>query len=589
MLDVRRYTSSPLCLENTGIGRYKLTKFNVCRSVFEGAIVMRGRKTQFPECFPVIISASITCLLKDRQTNLVPLQRPSEGEILPSEASWRLFHYRLHDRSPAVVHLQVHLPGQHRVIFRDDECLENVVERANSEKTTLTAWFQANTLYPEARELTYGNFPTQWVYNKQTNKWSPRQRENVIGRMYFVSPMAGERYYLRILLNVVRGATSFENLRTVNGVLYNTFKEACAILGLLQNGEEWDQCLAEAAQVQTGSQLRNFDDMRFQVHDNIENTDTRNQALTHLQSILSRLGKCLKDFPDMPIPEVLSDCDQDNYLICEEQSYNIEELTQMVENGIPQLNTDQKIAFEKVIIAVENQTPACSTCKIRLDGHIALAIASSGIAALLLPGGRTAHSRFRISINLNEDSTCSISRGSDTALLLQRTSLIIWDEALMMYRYAFEAVEVMKLKINMRLHCTTSDLIEQDEFARWLLKVGEGHIPAVGAEKDIIQLPDDVVYSEFSSHTNSQYLVERAILAPKNDQVNAINDIIMTQFPGDAVEYLSADMVEEQAEAEHLYPVEFLNSLTIGGLPPHRLILKPGAHAKKWAAEEIGY
>ncbi|CAH1770873.1 1590_t:CDS:1, partial [Entrophospora sp. SA101] len=128
------------------------------------------------------------------------------------------------------------------------------------------------------------------------------------------------------------------------------------------------------------------------------------------------------------------------------------------------------------------------------------------------------------------------------------------------------------------------------EFARWLLKVGEGHITAVGPEKNIIQLPDDIVlsseeltdltqfvYSGFSSHTNSQYLVERAILAPKNDQVNAINDIIMTQFPGDAVEYLSADMVEEQAEAEHLYPVEFLNSLTIGGLPPHRLILKPGA------------
>ncbi|CAJ0761863.1 8612_t:CDS:2, partial [Entrophospora sp. SA101] len=376
--------------------------------------------------------------------------------VSASEASWRLFHYRLHDRSPAVVHLQVHLPGQHRVIFRDDECLENVVERANSEKTTLTAWFQANTLYPEARELTYGNFPTQWVYNRQTNKWSPRQ---------------------------LCGATSFENLRIVNGVLYNTFKEACAILGLLQNGEEWDQCLAKAAQVQTGSQLRNLfatlllfcdpvrpenlwekyfyalsDDMRFQVHDNVENTDIHNQALTHLQSILNRHGKCLKDFPDMPIPEVLSDCDQDNYLIYEEQSYNIEELTQTVENGIPQLNADQKVAFEKVITAVENQTPAMFfidgpggtgktflynvlLAKIRLDGHIALAIASSGIAALLLPGGRTAHSRFRIPINLNEDSTCSISHGSDTALLLQRTSLIVWDEAPMMHRYAFEAVD----------------------------------------------------------------------------------------------------------------------------------------------------
>ena len=76
--------------------------------------------------------------------------------------------------------------------------------------------------------------------------------------MYFVHPTAGERYYLRMLLNVVYGATSFENLQTVNGQLYGTFKEACAALGLLQNDKEWDQCLTEVAQIQSGKQLRNL-------------------------------------------------------------------------------------------------------------------------------------------------------------------------------------------------------------------------------------------------------------------------------------------------------------------------------------------
>jgi hypothetical protein len=79
--------------------------------------------------------------------------------------------------------------------------------------------------------------------------------------------------------------------------------------------------------------------------------------------------------------------------------------------------------------------------KVRLDGSIALAVASSGIASLLLPGGRTAHSRFKIPFNLHEGSTCSISHNSELALLLQITSLIIWDEAPMMNRYAFEALD----------------------------------------------------------------------------------------------------------------------------------------------------
>ena len=67
--------------------------------------------------------------------------------------------------------------------------------------------------------------------------------------MYFVHPTAGEQYYLRMLLSIVCGATSFENLRTVDGFLYPSFKEACIALDLLQNDEEWNQCLKEAGQI----------------------------------------------------------------------------------------------------------------------------------------------------------------------------------------------------------------------------------------------------------------------------------------------------------------------------------------------------
>jgi ATP-dependent exoDNAse (exonuclease V) alpha subunit len=151
----------------------------------------------------------------------------------------------------------------------------------------------------------------------------------------------------------------------------------------------------------------------------------------------------------------------------------------------------------------------------------------------------------------------------------------------------------MTLKTNMRLLRTVNepDAIEQEEFANWLLKVGEGQIPTIdGLANNIIQLPNDIVlqsqnindliqliYPNLSINSNPKYLVERAILTPKNVDVYSVNTIIMDQFPGEAVEYLSADAIEEQSNSEYQYPIEFLNSITIGGLPPHKLVLKKGS------------
>ncbi|CAH9110176.1 unnamed protein product, partial [Cuscuta epithymum] len=78
---------------------------------------------------------------------------------------------------------------------------------------------------------------------------------------------------------------------------------------------------------------------------------------------------------------------------------------------------------------------------LRSKGEIVLNVASSGIASLLLPGGRTAHSRFAIPININEDSTCNIKQGSQLAGLIRACKLIIWDEAPMVHKHCFEALD----------------------------------------------------------------------------------------------------------------------------------------------------
>ena len=78
---------------------------------------------------------------------------------------------------------------------------------------------------------------------------------------------------------------------------------------------------------------------------------------------------------------------------------------------------------------------------IRSSGQIALSVASSGIAALLLPGGRTAHSRFHIPIDIHEDSICDIKHGSKAAELLLEASVIVWDEAPMAHKNCFETLD----------------------------------------------------------------------------------------------------------------------------------------------------
>ncbi|GJZ18961.1 ATP-dependent DNA helicase RRM3-like protein [Tanacetum coccineum] len=74
------------------------------------------------------------------------------------------------------------------------------------------------------------------------------------------------------------------------------------------------------------------------------------------------------------------------------------------------------------------------------QGHIVLAIATSGTAASILPGGRTAHSRFKIPLDVVEVSICRVSKQISLASLIKDCKLIIWDEAPMVKRADVEAL-----------------------------------------------------------------------------------------------------------------------------------------------------
>jgi hypothetical protein len=209
--------------------------------------------------------------------------------VSASEACHRLFAFDLHDMHPNVYHLAVHLPNEQTTYFPEGTTVGEAMMRNNS--TTLIGWCDFNrkakseyaataTLtrnnndpaspLPVALTTLYPDYPKIVVWNKSKKAWHLRKRVvgwrgagrnnhltlGTMGRMYFVQPSENERYYLRVLLTHVAGATCFEDLRTTHRphtptiVVDPTSKAACLARGLLQDDAEWDQCLLEAVDVQ---------------------------------------------------------------------------------------------------------------------------------------------------------------------------------------------------------------------------------------------------------------------------------------------------------------------------------------------------
>ena len=126
-----------------------------------------------------------------------------------------------------------------------------------------------------------------------------------------------------------------------------------------------------------------------------------------------------------------------------ETSYNRAQLAHFVDDNEPKLTPDQRAAYATVmdtintgqggVVLIDAPGGTGKTfllnlilASIRARGDIALATASSGIAATLLQGGRTAHSTFKFPIHLipKEEQVCSIKKGSAMATLLKMCKVI---------------------------------------------------------------------------------------------------------------------------------------------------------------------
>jgi hypothetical protein len=142
------------------------------------------------------------------------------------------------------------------------------------------------------------------------------------------------------------------------------------------------------------------------------------------------------------------------------------ELTEELNNGyeeehlkmIETLNVEQRVAFDLIMNHVEKKVGQvffvdgpegtgktymykALLAKVRSMNLIAIATFTSGIAASIMPSERTAHSRFKIPIKLDNNTICSFTEQSGTAELLRRAALVIWDEVAMTKRQAVETLD----------------------------------------------------------------------------------------------------------------------------------------------------
>ncbi|XP_074373763.1 uncharacterized protein LOC141714125 [Apium graveolens] len=177
-----------------------------------------------------------------------------------------------------------------------------------------------------------------------------------------------------------------------------------------------------------------------------------------IEKLLNEIGKTLHNFPTMPFPEASYLGNMQNRLIAEEVSYNVKEMKVEHDKLYSNLNVEQQRVYDSVINNVNSKkggiffvhgSGGCGKTflwktlifRLRFEKKIVLHVASSGIAVVLLPGGRTTHSRFLIPLDSDEYTITGICHGTDIAELLQCTSLIIWDEAPIKNRYAFESID----------------------------------------------------------------------------------------------------------------------------------------------------
>ncbi|XP_027169382.1 uncharacterized protein LOC113769103 [Coffea eugenioides] len=362
------------------------------------------------------------------------------------EAMWRIYRFTLNEMHPSVMNLQLHLQNYQSMSFKDNEDIRDLLKNQFKKRTMLTEFFYMNATDDLAKALkcTYKEFPQHFVWHPDKKYWSARKQKDCIGRIVAANPNEGERYFLRLLLINVKGPTSFDDLKMIDNKYANSLQEAAILRGYFESNNAQQQCLEEAALYHMPHTFRrlfatilvhfppanprqlweNFEeslseDFYHQPH--LQSDQIQLNVLHEISKFLQSMGKNSNSYDLVPRILRLNPADRETRDTMSETQIIIsdEDIA-----SISRLNMEQKLAFDIITAHVYNNHKGsffldgpggtgktflykALLADIRSRGFIALATASSEVAASILPGGRTAHSRFKIPINMDTSNMCT--------------------------------------------------------------------------------------------------------------------------------------------------------------------------------------
>ena len=284
---------------------------------------------------------------------------------------------------------------------------------------------------------------------------------------------------------LLTGSVSIQNLKLINGNELNTYKEVCAALGLLESDGEWDALLSDTAYTMSSHKLRNllgilliFCELanamelleKHHTHWSDDFLRTHPDRNVHFQKVMILLdfeafllshSRFLKlyalpeiSYEDRAFIHNLKNRVAVEAVINEELQHDLAQLKSTVVNDFgdngASLNSKQREFCGHIINCLKKQEQCCVFLCARgetgkthalksllaatrsLEENIvtvALAVVSSGISATDLNGGRTAHSRFKIPLQIHETSSLNIPYQSALARLIRVSKVIVWEEA----------------------------------------------------------------------------------------------------------------------------------------------------------------
>ena len=292
-----------------------------------------------------------------------------------------------------------------------------------------------------------------------------------------MSPRDEERFYLRMLLQHVRGPQSFEDIRTVQGIVHETFKAAAITRHLLDDDTEWIHLMQEVSTFNMPRQLRQtfalicifnslknpfglFEQFKESLAEdylrNFSTTIAEKKALRYIDSIMRLHGRNCMEF-GMPEPGPIESIDT---------TYDPHEEFELANELISTLNPLQRTIFDEICSVIDENTVESrfffvdgaggtgktylySTIMSHLRGQSrsVVAFATTGIAADLLKGGRTIHSGFKIPLSAVETSVSSMKIPSFDSNKLRDACLIIIDEASMLSSHSLRIIDKLLKEI----------------------------------------------------------------------------------------------------------------------------------------------